>query len=559
VKRALLASAALAVLAAVSASSASAWTLVGTNVVASSPVAGGGYPVPPGSTKPQPGTCGPRSLNSNHSESWLAVKPGTDDIVGTSKFFIGKWSTFYDFHLGSYTILGGSPAGNNQVQGYECTTVGTQDMPPSWTNNTDPNVDFDTGNLGTAPVRAYQTTLPFNAFWEGGLHPNGEIDVSYSDDLGAHWVKGNGGKAIDSTNNQTSLSFGHVEDKQWIAVNHFPLSVNHDHVYAMWTTFNGANGNGKIMVSVSRDRGLTFSKAVQLSTPSATTPGNTYVYPSVGPDGTVYVAFVSGYDLNKNRVGHVYVTKSVDDGRTWGPFVIAASPIENPLGYLPPTNFRDGIIENLTASPTYPGHVYLTYENWDAAASHMDVYFTQSVDGGLKWFTPVQVNDDANTTATDQFQPSVAAGPSGAVAVAFYDRRAACPSDPSVIASHWGDANTCIDVSLQAYKDSGTAAGAVPVGGNNRVSQFAWDPDQPAQKVDGLSQYPCAGHNDPCPTGRGFIGDYFGIAISSTTIYTLAVSTHYPSPVVTADGGGPVYYQEQVLGKVPRSTFGAGF
>src|SRR5215471_16616176 len=138
-KRLLLALALLGVLA--SAGSASdGWNAVGTNVVASSPVAGGGYPVPPGSTKPLPGTCGPEMLNSNHSESWLAVKPGTEDIVGDSKFFIGEWSTFYDFHLGSYTILSGSPVSNNQVQGYECTTVGTQNMPPSWTMNTDPNV-----------------------------------------------------------------------------------------------------------------------------------------------------------------------------------------------------------------------------------------------------------------------------------------------------------------------------------------------------------------------------------------------------------------------------------
>src|SRR5262249_53182577 len=126
------------------------------------------------------------------------------------------------------------PTATNQVQGYECTTVGTQEMPPSWTNNTDPNADFDTQH------RVYQTTLPFNAFWEGGLHPNGEIDVSYSDDYGRTWVKGNGAHTIDSTNNQTSLSFGHVEDKQWIAVNHYPLSIWRDHVYAMWTTFNGA-------------------------------------------------------------------------------------------------------------------------------------------------------------------------------------------------------------------------------------------------------------------------------------------------------------------------------
>jgi hypothetical protein len=548
---------AFAVYAAIAATAATAapWSssVPFTNTVVSSPVAGGGYPVPPGATRPEPGTCGPQQLNSNHSESWLAVKPGTEDIVGVSKFFIGEWSTFYDFHLGSYTVLGGAPVANNQVQGYECTTVGTQDMPPSWTDNTDPNADFDTTG------RVYQTTLPFNAFWAGGMHPNGEIDVSYSDDMGRHWVKGNGGVALDNTNNQNSVTLGHVEDKQWIAVNHIVANVNQDHVYAMWTTFNGANGNGKIMVAVSRDRGATFSKAVQLTTPSATTPGNTYVYPSIGPDGTVYVAFIGGFDLNKNKVGHVYVTKSTDDGRTWTPFVIAASPIENPRGFLPPTNFRDGILENFAASPTYPGHVYLTYENYDPAGGHMDVYFTQSTDGGLTWSTPALVNDDANTASTDQFQPSVAAGPAGAVAVAFYDRRASCPSDASIIADHVGDANTCIDVSLQPYKDSGTPAGAVPVGGNVRVSQFAWDPDQPAQKVDGISQYPCAGHNDPCPTGRGFIGDYFGLAISNGNIYTLSVSTHYPGPGVTADGGGPVYYQQQVLATVPRSALGAGY
>jgi hypothetical protein len=276
-------------------------------------------------------------------------------------------------------------------------------MPPSWTNNTDPNVDFDTQG------RAYQTTLPFNAFWAGGMHPNGEIDVSYSDDLGRHWTKANGGEALDNTNNQNSVTFGHVEDKQWIAVNHIVGNVNQDHVYAMWTTFNGANGNGKIMVAVSRDRGATFSKAVQLTTPSESTPGNTFVYPSIGPEGTVYVAFIGGFDLNKNKVGHVYVTKSTDDGKTWTPFVIAATPIENPTGRFANTSFRDGIIENFAASPSHPGHAYLTYENWDPAAGTSDVYFTQTVDGGFSWSTPQRVNDDANTGSTDQFQPSVAA------------------------------------------------------------------------------------------------------------------------------------------------------
>src|SRR4029450_12715806 len=251
---------------------------------------------------------------------------------------------------------------------------------------------------------------------------------------------------------------------------------------------------------------------ITITPPGVTTPATTYVYPSVGADGTLYVGLVGGFDTtNKNRVGHVYVTRSLDDGVTFGPFVEAATPGENPNGFLPNPNFRDGIIESFPASQTYPGHVYLTYEDWDAASGQFDVKFRQSTDGGLTW-SPGQTGNDAPKRPTTDKSHT-----------------------PPTLPQHRGDANPCIDVSLQAYKDAGTAAGAVPVGGNVRVSQFTWDPDQSQQKGDGITQYACAGHNDPCPTGRGFIGDYFGLAISNGNVYTYAVSTHYPSPTVTSD------------------------
>src|SRR5438128_12287971 len=206
------------------------WSVrVGTNVVASSPTAGGGYPVPPGSRVPEAGTCRAGPFNANHSESWLAVKPNTEDLVGSSKFFFDKYSTFYMFYLGAYQILGGTPSGNNQVQGYDCVSTGTQAMPPSWTDTTDPNVDFDTQG------RVYQTMLPFNAFWDATkLHPDGEIDIAYSDDMGRHWTKGNGGQPLEPSNNASAKQAGHVEDKQWVAVNHIPRSPYQDHVYAAW-------------------------------------------------------------------------------------------------------------------------------------------------------------------------------------------------------------------------------------------------------------------------------------------------------------------------------------
>ena len=60
------------------------------------------------------------------------------------------------------------------------------------------------------------------------------------------------------------------------------------------------------------------------------------------------------------------------------------------------------------------------------------------------------------------------------------------------------------------------------------------------------------------PIWRGFIGDYFGLAVSATNIYSLFVSTHYPSNV-TADEGGLIFYQQQVLATVSRSAVGSGF
>ena len=490
--------------------------------------------MPPGSTAPVPGTCRAGALNSNHSESWVAVKPGTEDLVGTSKFFFENFSTFYDFHLGSYAIPGGVPAGNNQVQGYECTTVGTQDMPPSWMNNTDPNADFDTQG------RVYQTTLPFNPWWVNQLHPDGEIDLSYSDDLGRHWVKGNLGRPLEPTNHASSKQAGHVEDKQWVAVNHIKGNRFQDHVYAMWTVYNGQTA--KIRGAVSRTRGITFDKSFTLSAPSQTGNYNEYVYPSIDAAGNVFVAYHGGD-------GKLWVTYSSDDGQTWAPFVLAATAQLLPAAGLPNTTFRDGILESFAASPTWPGHVYLTYEQWDG--QQMDVRLTQSTDYGRHWSPPTTVNDNAD--ATDQFQPSVAAGPNGAVAVAFYDRRQACPTDASILPAERGRTNFCIDTSLQAYKDNG--AGAVRVGSNVRISQHTWDPQQPGQTVGGLPQLACASHEVPCRLS--FIGDYFGLAISDHNVYGLFVSTHYPSSVVTADDGGAVYYQEQVLATVPRSAFGA--
>jgi hypothetical protein len=527
------------------------------NMVVSSPTSGGGYPENP----PVAGGCvGPsaNNFNANHSESHVTVEPGSEQLVGSSKFFFDKFSTGYNFYLGSYAI-NGTQHSNNIVQGYDCSTTETtpgvlnQSMPPSWTNTTDPNVGFDTKG------RVYQTMLPFNAFWTN-LHPDGEITVSYSDDLGAHWVTGNGGQALEQVPNATSKQLGHVEDKQWIAVNHYPWTAFQDHVYATWDIIDGNVGSTvKLRMATSRDRGQTFSPAKTIVSSSIDQLRDQFSQPAVDPSGDVYVAYTN--IGTKTTVADFFVTRSTDDGVTFRTPVQAGSG--NTIGVsssrVTNTTFRDGINFAFAASQDFPGHLYLAYNDFNG--TQYNVFLVQSTDGGQTWSKPVAVNDDiASGRVADHFQPAVAAGPGGAVAVAFYDRRASCPTDASIIKQDQGRSNFCIDVSVQPYKDNG--AGATTVGANIRATNYTWDPQQPGllvnpdgsttdlQTLGGLGQMACASHNDPCRLS--FIGDYFGLAISGGKIYTLSVSTHYPSNV-KADDGSTLYYQQQVLGVISRA------
>ena len=519
------------------------------NVVASSPTTGGGYPVPPGSRVPTAGTCRSGPFNANHSESWLAVKPGTEDLVGTSKFFFDQYSTFYMFYNGAYQIPGGTPAGNNQVQGYDCISTGTQAMPPSWTNTTDPNADFDTKG------RVYQTMLAYNSFFDATkLHPDGEIDLSYSDDLGRHWVKGNGGKPLEPSNNASAKQAGHVEDKQWIAVNHIAGNRFQDHVYAAWAVFNGNGGGIKVRMAVSRDRGATFGKAVTIAPPSQVSAGATYVYPTIDAAGNVYVSVVS-FPPN-GSVSTIYVARSTDDARTFSSFVPITTVNAVPGGVLPNTRFRDGITESFAASPTFPGHLYLTYEDWDSDVGKMNVKFTQSTDGGATL-------DDADHRQRRRRPSRRAHRPVPAVDRRGSQRRGrnrVLRPAPGLPERPERATRRCrTDELLHRHVAAGVQGQRQRRGTrrtNERISQFTWDPEQPGQHLGGLSQYPCAGATDPC--NDGFIGDYFGLAISASTIYALMVSTHYPSNV-TADEGGPIYYQQQVLAKVPRLGFRASY
>ncbi len=147
--------------------------------------------------------------------------------------------------------------------------------------------------------------------------------------------------------------------------------------------------------------------------------------------------------------------------------------------------------------------------------------------------------NDAVTVAdeTDQFQPTVAVSPNGTVAVAFYDRRLACPaSDPNILTADQGRTNFCINTSIQFFSDG--SGGLQRLGSNTRVTQATWDPQNPGTNSDGL----------PHPGGPNssltFIGDYFGLSLSNQSAFVLFVSNYNL-------GANPANDQQQFAASVP--------
>jgi hypothetical protein len=187
---------------------------------------------------------------------------------------------------------------------------------------------------------------------------------------------------------------------------------------------------------------------------------------AVGPDGTLYVAFVNqqfrgAADGFRNQ----YLLTKVDPDTlaVSGPFRVAGMidgqddlPV-NALGLptLCNSNFRLNTAGNLALDPSdatgntlyvvfadnrngspFPFPTQVTQQPADSFAcpadtsTDLDVFLMKSTDGGVTWLnpaegssTPLRVNQDALGNGKDQWFPFAAVAPDGRVDVLFYDRR----------------------------------------------------------------------------------------------------------------------------------------
>jgi hypothetical protein len=500
---------------------------------------GGGETPCPGATTgeqlgpyPTQDVSNPPLVVKDHSESDIRVDPQNPlHLIGLSKWFVSAEG--YNHLLGFYESWDGGATWPVQghVPGYE-----------GWTDNTDPVGAFDPwGNF-------YSLLLPYVFVYDkdgGHVVNNGSKQANpalppEAISVAVHPARPAGQQTasdwITTHNGQPDYVFtaktdnANTPDKQWIAIDTSPSSPHYGRVYAMFTQF--VFNPSRILLSYADAR--PDGTHTDWSTPQVlpTIPGHpfdTYLLPHVAPDGTVYTT-VTNNPVSKGFLNNsIYLIWSKDGGVTWqGPTLVAPSVLSPTYRN---TTFSEGIVNSFgLGTKQVNGHwpLYVAYENEDPDGFSR-VYVTGSLDGGATWSAPVRVNDGPDDI--EALQPRVEVAPNGTVAVAFYDRRLACPSnaasgvpfDPLAPA---GERNFCINTAIQFYKPDLT-----PIGQNIRLSQFTSDPQLNAAKRFGISG------------STTFIGDYLGLDFGGGYAYTTSLSTY-------DDGHNPSNYQQQIVARV---------
>ena len=155
--------------------------------------------------------------------------------------------------------------------------------------------------------------------------------------------------------------------------------------------------------------------------------------PATGGDGALYVAFES-WDASGNP--YIKIRKSTDFGTTfggevnvYGSFVGAADPDASFYcsrdaikGNIRSNEFPSLAIDT-RASGTGHGNLYIAFNARDSSTNFLDIYLTQSTDGGATWSTPIRANPRSAADESDKFFPWVVVNGKGKVGVVYYERK----------------------------------------------------------------------------------------------------------------------------------------
>jgi len=464
------------------------------------------------------------------SESDLHVDPtNARHLIGISKWIVN--SEGYSHLTGFFESFDGGATWPQQghIPGYE-----------GWTDNSDPVGAFDPWGNFYAVVFPYQFSyVPSGQhfFLSPDVNPSlprsglGIAVRPHGAATATAWKTTRGGQLdlIERTPFEEKETF----DKQWLTIDTNRRSRHFGRVYVTWAVGN-QDTDLRIYGSYAdahKDGTHTNWSHPRLVLPPARRVGDNGSLPRVAPDGTVWLA-TSSFG-NANDPFTMSLTSSRDGGQSWARRRVIVR--HNVDGYRN-TTFRAAFGEAFFVGPRKTGRFYPLYVAYERAFEGETTLFIRgSFDGGKHWSRPVQVNDTSGVG--DALQPNLVVAPNGTVAVAFYDRRLACPGagtpeatiagllfDPRL---PQGRENYCINTAIQFYRPK-----LRPIGHNIRLSAHTWDPQLSSPRFDCICN------------PASFIGDYFGIDSRGGFSYTASVETF------NAAGENPGYHQQQLVSKI---------
>lgn len=205
---------------------------------------------------------------------------------------------------------------------------------------------------------------------------------------------------------------GEFNDKNAVTADPFTAG----YAYAVWDRLDN-NDRGPAWFSRTTDGGVSWETSRILYDPGvgAQTIGNQVV---VLPDGTLVNLLT---EITASNTAVLEVVRSTDQGVNWSVPTQVAQLLA--IGAVDPqsgTPIRDGgILAEITVGPT--GTLYVGWQDSRFSGGARDgIALSMSVDGGLSWTTPVQVN---RVPGTQAFTPALAVAPDGTLGVTYFDFR----------------------------------------------------------------------------------------------------------------------------------------
>ena len=337
--------------------------------------------------------------------------------------------------------------------------------------------------------------------------PFSEVQVYVSRDNGKTWTPGRAAaRAATNFNYQTgTVDTTNFNDKDYIAVDNTPTSPHYGRLYVGYTKFHMLPSGFSDYCPLQ----LSYTDSVNMANPSLTTfqhtaiqpdnPGgngtgssaNQFFTPQVESNGALDVAFMSE-DCNDSFDPHILFQRSTDGGQS---FLPNAVQVDKPGQYmdfldaakddtLPPTSFRAPNTPSLAYDPVNGSLTFLYQNNINRPVSKADISYQRSTDGGQHWSNMrfLSVTQSGAPAPNDQFFPWAAAASNGNLYAIWFDRR----QDPA-------------NININTWEARSANGGVTWT--SRRISTRSWNPN--------LGFF----------SSGAFIGDYNGIAVSSTNVY----------------------------------------